>query len=291
MLEAQEEQFVDFSLFSLGLKVRSEHFDLDVEPHTTLSTHIQDVGAQTRFTIYMPRVPVLELLYIHGQISYSAAVNDLGIPGERHTLFLSGALGFSWGALGTLPNYRIPLGRRRHNIIYQYGYYLDSINTSSATGSLSYYYSRRDFIIGLIFENDALAFMGRDEYRTFGTEISSLFRLDDEQTIGAGIGLTIWTGSALDGTIINDDRSLTHNRRGVIFDISDTYGGAYSHGILFVSFYYNSFRVSIGWDSETIRDIFQNGFHYVINVPNIVTSAKNDRFFIRLDWNPRFSVY
>ena len=262
----------------------SPYIDLEIEPRITLGSHVTSAGAQVQ-TLVRPFNPgVLGLLFLYAQVGYEYSFSHLGIPEPSHLLFASGAFGASWGQRDTLANNFFPNGERSHTFLFQYNYYLDSINTSSATGLLSYQYSLSDFLFAVTSENDALGFMDRDEFRTSSLEFAFLFGLEGDNVLGAGFGARIWTGAHP----LND---TLEDQRGNEIDISQNIGGAYTHGLLYGSIYFNSLKLSVGWDSEEIRGVIQNGWHYLVNESPITLIDRPDRFYIQFEINPRFSTY
>jgi len=259
------------------------YVDLDISPHAVMGTHTQALGTHLRAQFSFPEILILENLFIFTQIHYFYSFKNVGIPQPSHTGYFSGALGLSVGQKGTLDNGFFPIGDRAHTTIYQYQYFLDTIGTSQASGILGYFFSRPTWLIGFIYDNDILAFNGFDRFRTAAVELVSLFTIA-ERVAGVGLGVKQWGG-----TTENEDR---RGHRGMSVDVSDDYGGEYSHGILYLAAYYERIKFSIGWDSEDVRAAFQNGVHFFFNQSLIAYNPNiPDRFFIQIEINPRFSLY
>lgn len=255
-------------------------------PHATLGSAVQAIGLRFTANITLPEVLILENLYFLFQLEYFYSFNNLGIPGGVHTGFFSGLLGVSVGSLGSLRNNFVPLGKRKHNILFQYEYFIDSTNTSQALGMLAYYYSQPTWLLGVRAENDAFVFPGYDQFRTSAVDIVALFNTDGH-VWGLGLGNVIWGG-----TTRGVYSGLSGWHRGETISIRDNYGGNYSHGILYLAGYYDSFKLSIGVDAEEIRSFFQNGTHFLINSPAVATNPEiRPRFYIQLEINPRYSLF
>ena len=289
-IEAQEElRPIDFRLPAV-LTITVPYFTLELLPNIIAGSAVQAIGIHATTYITLPELPVLENIYFYTQGAYFYSFNNLGFPGASHTGYLSAAIGVSVGEVGTLRNNFIPLGNRRHTIFYQYEYFIDSQNTSQALGLFGYYYSEPTWMVGLFSENDSTAFVAADKFRTAAVESAALFNTNGH-VWGLGIGMRIWIG--INGPEIITGSGLSNGgHRGGSFAISNQNGNSYAHGILHLTGYYDSFKLSIGWESEEIRDILQNGFHFFVNqafiepIPNI-----SPRFYIQLEINPRFSLY
>ena len=277
-----DEQSSNDSLFSPSLQIDDDLLSVALQPHITLGSHIQAAGIQGWMLIDFPQILVLENISIFLQSAYQYSLNNIGIPGEQHLGFFSGALVLSFGKEGSARNEFIPLGRKRHNWIYQYHYYIDSVQTNQISAIVAYYYSPFDWTLGFAFENDVFALLAEDEFRTAAMEIQFFSRVS-EFNWGIGLGAKIWGGTT-DG--------YRFRGRGTTIDISPSYGGSYSHGILYGAFYISSLKFSVGWDSEHLRSLLQNSVHYIINIASIAPVPNiPDRFFIQVELNPRFSFY
>jgi hypothetical protein len=124
-------------------------------------------------------------------------------------------------------------------------------------------------------------FNGFDQYRTAAAEIS-YYRSIQNNIIGGGIGFKLWTGTR------NGLKKLIRNQD---YDLSNQYGGNYSHGILYLSFFINGINISLGYDSEKIRNLIQNSFHNLINTGNIPELKKDDRIYFEISFNKFAGLY
>lgn len=281
----QESRMIAIGLRLPGvvLTIDLPYVDIALLPYANLGLAAQVLGIQTQAQITLPALPVLDNLYFFLQAAYFYSLSNFGIPQPSHTGFFSAAIGLSVGESGVLENTIVPLGKYHHNIMFQYEYYIDSLQTSQALGAVAYYYSQPTWLFGVIAENDSLAFMRQDRFRTNAVEILTLFQTNGH-TWGLALGNKIWTGTTEGGE--------RRGHRGSAADLSNAYGGEYSHGILYAAGYYDSFKLSIGIDAEEIRQAVQNGFHFFVNqsaispIPNI-----SPRLYLQLAINPRFSLW
>ncbi len=292
LLNAQEESNEGALQFSYGLPLNliltSEFVDASLLPHVTLGTHVQSLGIHLNSTIRLPQVPVAENFSFFLQGAYFYSFVNVGIPLPSHSFFVSGAVVLSVGEEGRFLNPHIPVGAFSHNIVYQYQYFGDTINTSQASGIVGYYYTQSDWLLGITIENDFLAFLDQDHYRTAALEIVSLFSTNNFLW-GIALGLKMWTGNTDYSNF--EERRRTH--RGMPIDISsrEVIGALNRHGILYLAGYFESFKLSVGIDAEEIRDLFQNNFHYFINSSPYSYLASAPRFYIQFEVNPRYSIY
>ena len=160
---------VGIRLPGTALTVEAPLITVELLPHITIGSHAQAFGAHATAHISLPEILILKHFYFFLQAGYFYSTDNLGIPEPSHTGFFSGAVGFSVGARGTLDNNFIPLGRRRHNTIFQYEYFLDSIGTSQALVITSYYYSQPTWMIGVTVENDAFCVYAERSIPYFGS--------------------------------------------------------------------------------------------------------------------------
>ena len=299
MLYQKEKPSTNISLrlpaFALSLDV--PYFSAEIQPNINFGSHTQSVGIQGVAHVLLPEIAFINLFYFYFQAAYFYSFNNLGIPDPSHTGFFSGAIGISLGRKGTLKNSFIPLGKREHNFIYQYSVFLDTIDTGQTLGIIGYYYSRPKYLAGFMYENDGAAVPHGDSFRTASFEITTLFNTKNHLW-GIGLGMKIWTGNTYpfrkfsrSGNVEFSGESREFDRRATI-DITNSYGGRYIHGVLYLAIYYESFKLSMGWDSNAIRGFIQNTWHYIIDYPIFKTTPiTQSRFYIQLEINHRFSLY
>lgn len=139
------------------------------------------------------------------------------------------------------------------NLAFGYSYliYWDTRKTGQTSGAFGMQFHQFNFV----FENDAFGFQGRDRFRTgrlTATYLDSNFQLQLQSII--------WTGESRGGKRHQD--SLYPGKFGYK-DLSSTYLGRYSHGILTIGakhiLPFNQLAgVELGIDHERIRHFFQN---------------------------------
>lgn len=162
---------------------------------------------------------------------------------------------------------------RRWAFSYYLLYYWSDDNTSQISGALGIHSRREKDITSFVFENDILGGRGRDEFRTIAFDINHSHRFT-RRWIGFGTNLTLWTGTT---------NGLGSRNRNEIYDLTNQFGGRFSNGILSFKLNVDNIVFSIGYDSEHIRDFFQNNFHYIINdgkLPRL--ENRDDRFFFSI---------
>lgn len=161
---------------------------------------------------------------------------------------------------------------RAHTLSYYLSAYATTDRTSQLSGGISYSATWGAGAIDFIFENDLIAFLGRDEYRT--AAVALRYRLNyREHLLGIGATILLWTGTTT---------GLESLDRGEFYDMSGQYGANYSHGLLSLDLLYDSWRLSIGYDSDSIRTAVQGAIHDLINQGRIPAVDRADRFFIQL---------
>ncbi len=161
----------------------------------------------------------------------------------------------------------------RNSLGYAHHWYIDKIQTSQRSGSFFFQYNKVSFI----FENDAFAGLGRDEFRTGGAKI--IYQINSSHSIA--LNCILWTGRTHDAPRI--DTSDYPSRYGYK-DLSNSLYGRYSKGILALQYsYYRSSigitQMQIGIDAEPIRHFFQNKLiHDMPFLPPKWNNAKNPHF-------------
>lgn len=135
---------------------------------------------------------------------------------------------------------------------YTHHWYIDKIQTSQRTGSISLQIDK----VSCIFENDVLAGQGKDNFRTGGFKVT--YQIDPYHAIG--ISNILWTGQSCGAPRIDTG---TYKSRFGYKDLSNSLYGKQSRGILAVQYsYFYDFlgitQVQTGIDAEQIRHFFQN---------------------------------
>ncbi len=140
---------------------------------------------------------------------------------------------------------------RKHNFRYYYTHYASTDKTNQLSGGIEYTVLFRKSLLSLKFEDDFLAFLGLDEFRTGAASVDYKF-IKNNKLWGIGVGATLWTGST---------KGLSNLDNGQVYDMSNQYGADYSHGILFLNLHYQFLTLSVGYDSDNIRTSLQNTIH------------------------------
>lgn len=266
----------------ISIERNSEELYYNVSPSLITGTHINGLGMNMyllkRFhktlehSIISPNIGVY--------ITPFTYLSNLGIPDESVHLNLGGDLSLSWGAELDLDRYHsIYREVARHNFRYYLNYYFSSDGTSQPYGGISYTLSlqKNDLILAL--DNDDAYFIATDKYRTTKGSIKYI-RYTSSYSYGAAIGFLLWTGN-LDGTATESDGDM----RDSTYELTG-YGGDYSHGVAELTLFYNNIHISIGYDSETIRDVIQNGWHNFYNRPEVPLVERDSRFYFQVSLNP-----
>lgn len=210
-----------------------------------------------------------------------------GISGESTQLKISGSFGVDFGKFVEVRTKNwILRDVSDHSLKYHYSYYYSTDKTSQFYGSLEYLLNLKEsslrFIIGndnfafpgdylfervrFMFRNDKLAYLrpySADKFRTAKAEIEYI-KFKQHNLYGLGLSLNLWTG----------DTSPN-------FPKFTGYAEEYSNGILSFFFLYNYLKISFGYDSEDIRDFFQNNLHYASGLQGIPLVEREGRFYLQ----------
>lgn len=238
-------------------------------PTITTGTHINGLGGDL-----MTGIKLVEkkkyTLSMHSRSGSKFFVSYLGISGSSLLLEQQFELGLSWGALFKAFSFRSE-NLRRHNLSYYFIGYYATDKTSQLSGGLKYKYHTDNIEINFVFENDFLAFLLRDEYRTFAAELNSIKQLKNN-SFGVGTGIILWTGTT---------QGLGFLSKGQVYDMSRQYGGTFSSGIAYIKLYYNNMWFSMGYDSEGIRAFVQDSFHDLIDDGRIPSLNRKGRIYVQ----------
>jgi hypothetical protein len=240
---------------------------LNWTPHLQFGTHTSGLGLDSKISQDIN----LQILSISGDAfgSLDQYTSYLNVPGAATVFSYGGGVAIGIGAIVNGP---VPWSghctSRKHQIWYDYKAYIDNRGTSQPSGRIGYLYRCNTFSIGASFENDIFAFNGKDRFRTGALEIASAFRnpfvplnnglSDFPLRISAGV--KVWTG---DGSTSKSSPNVP-----VLFRSP----GPYPTGIVYGGFAFGPAGIEIGWDSDHIRDFFQNNLHRLL---------KNQTFSIR----------
>jgi len=170
----------------------------------------------------------------------------------------------------TRPDLLPPL--RTHTLSYYLSGYASTDETSQLSGGISYCVAWGVDAVDVILENDFLAWRLRDEYRTGALAVR--YRTAARgASIGVGATLLLWTGTTA-------GLGLLH--RGEVYELSEQHGGAYSVGLVSLDFLYDAWRISVGYDSDSIRSATQGRLHDLIDDGRIARVERADRVFLQL---------
>jgi hypothetical protein len=208
------------------------------------------------------------IFYLTGHAEVKHYESCLGMPGRSQAAkgFLMAMWG--WGRHNSFPSRYYHLSpSTAHNIGFYYAGYLSNDNTSQVSGGWQYSYVGNNSKIRMRYENDWYGFRFTDEFRTSAVQVD-YFRLVSSHILGAGTGFILWTGRT-----------------------EDSFGTAYSHGILYLSMSYGGIGLQFGMDSEKIRDFIQNKYHQITGVRTIPLVERSDRFYFQLSVFNMGSLY
>jgi hypothetical protein len=128
------------------------------------------------------------------------------------------------------------------------------------------------YIVILDVGNDDQSFTKTDRFRSAAVDIS-LYKNRGTSLIGYSIGMKLWHG---------DYSSQLYLNRKQTYILKGTYGGDYSLGLLYFSFIYNCFKISLGYDSDKIRTTFQNNMHQIMNNGMVPEVSRSNRIYMEL---------
>jgi hypothetical protein len=264
-----------------GATAWGEGFSASAAPSLELGTHVNRTGLSGRLEDSGTLGPVLAGVDGFATAEYDASYLGIEGPSPVGNFGIGTEAGFGPHASAFSPwgGTQIP---RAHEIRFEWLAFLDTWGTSQTNGLISYVYRTDDCSIGLVFEDDIFGLRFRDEYRTAALELGSRFRILAEP-VSLFLGTKMWTGST-DG-----------NGRlywGETYDMSHHVGANRSAGILYLGAGIRIFRVSAGWDSERIRDVFQNGFHRIIDDGRVpLIPGRRDRPYFEFAVNSNDNLY
>jgi len=161
--------------------------------------------------------------------------------------------------------------------------YENDLGTSQPAGRFELVAAGKGRSLGLSVHNDIFAFSRpTDVFRTGAIELAWGFEADGAET-ALSLGLKLWTGMVLYGGRSFDTRAE--------FDLGAEAGAAASTGLLYVGFRRGALRLEVGWDSEEIRDFFQNSVHALIGEPLVPVLRRPGRPFFSAQVYPDGDLY
>jgi hypothetical protein len=279
----QGEAFKDFSAFH-ALYV-TERMEIAGSLSANIGTHINGIGAGAAFS-YSDEVLAgdlrLGLLEAGVSVVLRHYASYLGIPGPSDAATGGVFVCYGLGEENRFPSTPFThAGPGRHNFFYRYNRYLTTDGTSQATGRFGYEWAGDRDKLKLQVENDRYSLPARDEFRTAAGELEYLHAFP-RAIGGVAAGYMLWTGA-------------THGLRPAegtdSFDLTGQLGDRYSHGIVFVSLIWGIARLSVGYDSEAIRDALQNTAHRLTDYYTIPKLERKDRWFFQVSLFSLDSLY
>lgn len=257
-------------VYTLENSIVNKNFS--IEPNFTFGTHINSVGLQFE-TVFNKDFTVGGILLVPGFSIYTAAnayIKNLGMPGNSGEINVGSNLSLNFGI---------------HTINYYFSYYFTTNETNQSYGQIGYKLTIADNELQITLDNDDMYFLATDKFKTTKGQVIYKKHIN-KNTVGVGLGFYLWTGN-LDGTLVNNDAKEKRDKTYTL----DGYGGDYSHGILNLLLIYNFLELSIGYDSEKIRDNIQNRWHYLYNRPKVPLVDRKDRFFFQVTIYPERYKY
>lgn len=265
-------------------------FSLCLFPSLTLGTHDSYLGLNARARrLFEPgesgASPALELgAFASGR----AAAASLGME-ESGLIFSGGAdLALEFGRAVPPPPSPWPDFRPRRALSARYEWiaYLDTMGTSQSVGLIELACAGPDRCLGLAMENDlfGLRRYPHDEYRTTAVELAYATRPAGlPLALVLALGLKLWTGSTWGQPRLSYPEAYSMD-----WNADARYRSA---GLLYLGLGLGPLRVELGWDSESIRDLFQNGVHFLIDDGVVPLVDRADRPYIAVKFRPDGDLY
>ncbi|HUW39769.1 MAG TPA: polymorphic toxin type 23 domain-containing protein [Rectinemataceae bacterium] len=218
-----------------------------------------------------------------GFISAKAAAGSLGIagPGLQASCGLDGILGFGAPSSAPAPWTDFAI-RRSREIRYEWISYWDSWGTAQFNGRLEYVWTSGDHSFGFAMQDDLFSPPFRDEYRTGAAELSYGFDWRGVDS-ALGLGTKIWTGSTYGSGYFHRGEVIVMNS--ALPGVND------SAGVLYLAVRRGAVRLELGWDSEAIRNVLQNGLHWLIDDGIVPLVDRPDRPYFLLTLYPDGDLY
>ena len=280
--------FIVFSSTSLWGQAKSKLFyfngdtsciALFISPSINLGSHINGLGTDVTLKKRLDnRNNSAFEAQARSAVKYFAT--NIGIPGSTITLEQQIEFSYAFGKIYYIPQYAFSRHSQHTVSFYYIGYYSND-RTSQLSGGVKYKRLTDKGEFNFVFENDFLAFLRLDEFRTFASEINKKI-IRKYKVLGAGAGLTLWTGST---------KGLGYLHRNETYNLASQLGGRYSNGILYFKFYYNNYDLSFGYDSEGIRTFVQKNFHDLIDDGQIPAINRKGRIYVQISILDLGSLY
>ena len=220
---------------------------------------------------------------ILAKLALRSSEMDFGFPGPSYSAVGQAKILYSFGKPNDMfRKYSLMHGLGENTLSFGLNGYLTTDTTSQITGQIDYCHVKDKFALIVDYENDSIVLM-HDSYRTAAVRVSSLFDTGGN-VFGFSIGFNLWAGER--------DINLLEIWNGGDFRIPDEIhrghtvtlynGKQYSADVVYVSLLCNNLSLSIGYDSEYIKQLIQNNVHFVLNDGNLPILNRPDRLFIEL---------
>jgi hypothetical protein len=262
-------------------------FGIRLQPSVKLGSHMSGAGLTARLSKNGEILGLTVGAGAFATLQYNGTYFGSRKSGEVFTFGFSGTAGFGPAVRAGGNETGTPFSRR-HELQYVWQDYLDTWGSSQYTGKIGYCYNANSFSAGIGFEDDFFAGRGGDDYRTAALEMTFAFgrpRPAGAPLGGAGAGnfggrlrlctgIKLWTGGARGSAA------------------APVPGVQPSAGIAYGGIGWGPVMVRLGWDSDEIRNFFQNNTHRLLG--NKLTSYQRGdkgRFYFSLDFLGGESLY
>lgn len=255
--------FITSFILPLGLVAQrwdQENWGLQLGFVTNFGTHTNNIGLKVQaYGSYE---------FIQVNSGFTIFHNALNLGGRKgySTCRINTGVAFMGGKQTATPHITLSglntQTTRQYAVAYNYLWYLDNIGTSQRSGGMAAHFNNYSIYI----ENDFFSGQGHDQFRT--SDFAFMYHTEMWE---AYIENTLWTGKTLhaERKIHSISGDTTRYK-----DLSKNVMGKTSHGIVSIGFNHllnfgNTVGLSIGYDSELVRNLIQNKFmHDKIFVPS-----------------------
>ncbi len=255
-------------------------------------THRSGAGFNGQFLTYtdfslLSMLPLQGINELSESIGFYSKIDalffekDFGIPGEKFTGELNLSAMYSAGAENELfSDFPMVYGNRQHNFRFGYTGYLCTDSTSQITGQLDYTFINKRSVFMMNYENDTMLFYLTDSYRTAAFKLSWLYALENS-IIGCSLGFTLWAGERKNlWGFSNDGDFYISDEAGRENTVTFISAGEYAADVVYLSFIYDNYILSFGYDSELFKQYIHNSIHYVLDDVLLPIFDRPDRFYI-----------
>jgi hypothetical protein len=241
-------------------------------PNAYAGTHRNGVGVNGDLSARLPLGKLPAGIAAKLDINGSTYMRNFGMPGPSAVLESGSTLTIGWGKaseFGDSPWLRP--GPYRHSFSHRYAYYLATDGTSQPYADFSYElnFSNKYFIFRM--GNDGYSAV-RDGFRSAAADITAYINQTD-CLLGFSLGFKLWHGDYSEQCYLTRERT---------YDFSNIVGKDHTLGLIYASFSYNYFTVSLGYDSDKVRVALQNWVHELQNNGMVPAVQRADRIFIEL---------